>query len=244
MGAAEDDAEDVKSPPMRQASIKMPTPLPPRELVSDTNDADDSGAGDTEDAPGTSTEEDRPRSKDNTALLPAEPIPPKREEEVAESDEDDDQETEEEEEDPEARRKRELRERMAKMSGGMGMMGMFGPPGGAAGSAPPRKSRQSTEGTRQSLEQASPEESTRAPPVPIMALPGMSKRAEELVEAESDEEDTAQATPQDLHSKETEPSDDYISRPPKRTSTGRSTASIPQGTLCHWPSYSYSQLTF
>ena len=236
MEAPDDDAEAIKSLPVRQASLHMPTPLPPRELVSDTNDADDSGAADTEDAQGTSTEEERPPFKGNSPAGNLEPIPPKKEQapdsDKGEGDEDDTE--EEEEEDPEVRRRRELRERMAKMSGGMGMMGMFGPPGGMPGAGPPRKSRQSTEGNRQTSEQQSQEEMTRAPPVPIMALPGMSnqvpKRTEEPVENESDEDDTAQSTPHNLQG-DVEAPDDYVSQPPKRSPTGHSTASIPQG-LC------------
>ena len=232
MDEPEDDGESIKSPPLRQASLKMSTPLPPRELVSDTNDADDSGAGDTEDAPGTSTEEDRPRSKGTGMISGLEPTPLKREAAVEadkdEGEDGDEDETEEEEEDPEVRRKRELRERMARLGGGMGMMNMFGPPGGMPAAAPPRKSRPSTEAARQSSEQYHPE-MTRAPPVPIMALPGMSnqmsKRSEEPLEAESDEDEMAQ-TPHDTRV----PTDDYVSPPPpKRTSTGHSSASMPQG---------------
>jgi myosin tail region-interacting protein MTI1 len=235
MEAPEDDTESLKSPRVRQASINIPTPLPPRELVSDTNDADDSGAGDTEDAPGTSTEEDRPRSKGNAAVGGVEPVPPKKaapESDKEAGEEGDEEETEEEEEDPEVRRKRELRDRMARLGGGVGMMGMFGPPGGMPGAGPPRKSRQSTEGSRQSSEQHDQEEMARAPPVPIMALPGMSnqvpKRTEEPVEAESDEDETAHATPQDLP-REAGTTDDYIAQPPKRSSTGYSAASGPHG---------------
>ena len=232
--AADEATEEPKSLPARQASLHMPTPLPPRELVSDTNDADDSGAGDTEDAQGTSTEEDRPRSQGNV-VGNLESFPPKKEETAGseEEEEGDEEETEEEEEDPEVRRKRELRERIAKMSGGMGMMGMFGA-GAAPGASAPRKSRPSTEGTRQSLEQQGQEEVRRAPPVPIMALPGMSnqttKKAEGPAEAESEEDNTAASSPHDFGSQELEAPDDPIPQPPKRTSTGRSTASMPRGT--------------
>ncbi len=231
--AVDEATEEAKSLPARQASLHMPTPLPPRELVSDTNDADDSGAGDTEDAQGTSTEEDRPRSKGNTVVGNLQSIAPKEGPTAASDEEGDEDETEEEEvEDPEVRRKRELRERMAKMSGGMGMMGMFGA-GAAPGAGAPRKARPSTEGARQSLEQQGQEEVTRAPPVPIMALPGMAnqipQKQAESAEAESEDGGTGLPTPHDLGNEEGATPDHFVSQPPKRTLTGRSTASMPGG---------------
>ena len=80
----------------------------------------------------------------------------------------------EEDVDPEVKRRMEIRERMAKMSGGMGMAGMFGPPGGL----PPRKQSSMSSDKRPkdvpSKEKDVPLES-RAPPVPIMPMPGMAK---------------------------------------------------------------------
>lgn len=234
MEAPDEESMAARPSVVHQQSSDLSTaPLQPsRELVSDTNDADDSGAGDTEDAQDISTEEERPRSKGTAVTPQMPPAAPKKEsvpdagdeEEEAEGDE-----TEEEEEDPEIRRRRELRDRMAKMSGGMGMMGMFG--GGMPGAAPPsRKHRPSTEAERHSSEQA--EEAARAPPVPIMALPGMSnvmpRRKQEPVEEESDQEDTAQPTPQEP-AKEVEAAEDYVPQPPRRTATGASSKSIPQG---------------
>ncbi|KPI42322.1 SH3 domain-containing protein C23A1.17 [Cyphellophora attinorum] len=214
-------------------SVKA-TPQPPRELVSDTNDADDSGAADTEDAQETSTEEERPRSKGGVTSTLPEPKKQtiqKPEPQDDEEDEEDEEEDTEEEEDPEVRRKRELRERMAKMSGGMGMMGMFGSPGGAAPA--PRKPRASQEHSRET-EQHAQEEATRAPPVPIMALPGMSnqlpRRPAEPVESDSEEDDdkTEQPTPREqVHQSDAD--DDYVSQPPpppRRSETMRSSASI------------------
>jgi myosin tail region-interacting protein MTI1 len=239
MEGADESEDAARSPPVRQLSMDQPTPKPPRELVSDTNDADDSGAADTEDAQGTSTEEDRPRSKGQAAPANLEPIVPKKEAvqadkgEGEDNDEDDEEEEEEEEEDPEVKRRRELRDRMAKIGGGMGMMGMFGPPGGMP--APmPRKSRPSTEAPRQSSEQHHQEEVARAPPVP---MPGMSSRVtkqpEQAAEAVDDEDDTAETTPHDLR-REIEASEDYISKPPKRSSTGQSSASFPGMALTPW----------
>ena len=238
--APEDESEIARPQVVRQlSSDPTATPLQPsRELVSDTNDADDSGAADTEDAQEISTEEERPRSK-GTGITPqmAPPAPQKEQKQAPvaddEEEEGEEEDTEEEEEDPELRRKRELRERMAKMSGGMGMMGMFGGGMPAAGPAP-RKPRVSTEADRQSSENQAQEEAARAPPVPIMALPGMGnnmpKRKEEPVEADSDEEDTALPTPREPARETTATAAaDYIAQPPRRTSTNASSRSIPQG---------------
>ncbi|EEA20942.1 assembly of actin patch protein [Talaromyces marneffei ATCC 18224] len=155
--------EDVK--PARLGS----PPLPSRELTSDTNDADYSGAADTEDAEETSTSredaDERPRAQKH-AVHEQQTDDGDNEEAAAE----DDEEEEEEEVDPEVRRRMELRERMAKMSGGMGMMGMFG--GGGMG-IPPRKPKVADDAGRQAEELEAPRSPLHAPPVPIMALPGM-----------------------------------------------------------------------
>ena len=211
-------------PPVRRSTDEYqvaPTPpLPSRELVSDTNDADDSGAADTEDPHDVSTEEERPRPKPvkSPAMAAAKPEPAAEEEE--------DEEETEEEEDPEIRRKRELRERMAKMSGGMGMMGMFG----AGAPAPPKRSK-STKEERYQEPQQEEEETQRAPPVPIMALPGMSNKSMQqpapMQESEEVEDETAEPTPigtQDAESVQ----DDYLSQRPSRKSTDASQPLSPQ----------------
>lgn len=71
----------------------------------------------------------------------------------------------------------EIRERMAKMSGGMGMAGMFGPPGGTAPMPPRRQVPSSSERKSSGNERAATGESfnARAPPVPMMPMPGLSK---------------------------------------------------------------------
>jgi len=229
-----------------------PPPQPSRELVSDTNDADDSGAADTEDAQETSTEEERPRSKGTLQAVghgsiassaaqaeqhKDEEADTRRGQREKHEDEDEDgegeEDEEEEEEDPEIRRRRELRDRMAKLGGGMGMMGMFGQPGGMHLPAGPRRSKPSTESSRQSTEPQTHEEAmARAPPVPIMALPGMvnalPKRQEEAPTSESDQDETAQPTPQEPAPHE-DPAEDYISQPPPRRSTDRAAPPTPQG---------------
>ncbi|KIV89660.1 hypothetical protein PV10_07045 [Exophiala mesophila] len=226
-----DDTEPPPGPPIRRTSTAqsvIPQPQPSRELVSDTNDADDSGAGDEEDGQETSTEEERPKSKgvdrSNTGLARQKSIEPEQRDDAEEEDEED----EEEDEDPEIRRRRELRERMAKMSGGMGMMGMFGPPGGM-GPPPARKQKPSAESGRLSSEShqhADTEE--RAPPVRIMALPGMAtaaiKRPDDTND-ESDQDETARPTPQETVAPgET---NDYISQPLQRRSTDRAAPPTP-----------------
>jgi hypothetical protein len=209
-----------------------PQPQPLRELVSDTNDADDSGVGDEEDGQETSTEEERPKTKDSDAPMDKAAVKPVVAEDQEEGD-DKEEDEEEEDEDPEIRRKRELRERMAKMSGGMGMMGMFGAPGGMGGPSAARKPKPAPETNRQSSEQHREEPQERDAPVRIMALPGMStqasKQREENIGAEdSDEGETVRETPraQTMHE-----GDDYISSPVQRRSTDRAAPPVPHGTF-------------
>jgi hypothetical protein len=96
---------------------------------------------------------------------------------VAQDAGDEEEQEEEEEVDPEIKRRMELRERMAKMSGGMGMMGMFGPPGGMPGmygQGASKKAKTPQDSGRKSIDE--PERAAvpaQAPPIPLMALPGM-----------------------------------------------------------------------
>lgn len=197
--------------------MAVPTPPPPaRELVSDTNDADDSGAADTEDAHGESTEEEKPHARGNdslTASLQAQSYTAAGEEPDVEDDT-------EEDEDPEVRRKRELRERMAKMSGGMGMMGLLGGPVPMA-----RKPRPFKDDSIQA--ETVPEETSHAPPVPVMPLPGMTnlRVAPKDSAVETDvEEDASQVTPSAPAEKQHSPTDDYVSRGLARSATTKSNA--------------------
>ena len=107
---------DSTRPPRPAHPPKIPELHANRELLSDANDADQSGAGETEDAEGTSTsvDDDDERTKHRApARAPAAPV---REPDVG-----DEQNVEEEEEedemDAEARRKLELRQRMANLGG-------------------------------------------------------------------------------------------------------------------------------
>lgn len=188
---APEEAASIRDHQDRQAipptSMATP-PQPSRELMSDTNDADYSAADDTEDADETSTgREDTGHEVQARARLPSssgrhplsteEAAPTFKEQEVQEDENTEGEEEEEEEEvDPEVKRRMEIRERMAKMSGGMGMMGMFGPPGGVPASGSTKKSRPSMDRQRSGAGTSDePSNAAQAPPVPIMALPGMSK---------------------------------------------------------------------
>lgn len=174
-------AEEPNQPRQMPIVPQMTSPsLPARELASDTNDADHSAAGDTEEAEESSTskedvdEQSRVRAKADVGVGKAQEGQKGDVEAEGEEEEED-----EEEIDPEIKRRMELRARMAKMSGGMGMMGMFGPPPGMAGAPtagykkPKPKASAEAEATSPAEEHPSP---MHAPPVPIMPLPGMQAR--------------------------------------------------------------------
>ncbi|PYI22005.1 hypothetical protein BO99DRAFT_400364 [Aspergillus violaceofuscus CBS 115571] len=207
---AREHAHEAVGPAVPQPA--MPPP-PAQELASDTNDADDSAAADTEDAEETSTSKEdsderaraevRRQAQAQDAHAKAErtdePQSDDDNEEAEEPAPEGEDEDEEEDIDPEVRRKMELRERMAKMSGGMGMMGFFGPPGGMPIPGAARKPKAPAPAPAET-ERAIDDESSRpaaAPPVPIMALPGMNagkppvypnvQKEEEVQEEEQEE---------------------------------------------------------
>ncbi|KAL3475821.1 hypothetical protein BJX99DRAFT_259078 [Aspergillus californicus] len=170
----------AENSPPTQPTVQHPAV---HDLTSDTNDADDSAAADEEDIEETSTGkedvDDRPRTAPRheppLARRPTEEqVGSDREEKIEKMESDEDEAEEQEEDvDPEVKRKMELRERMAKMSGGMGMMGFFGPPGGISSSgAGSRKPKTPVETERQ-LGDSEVVATPSAPPVPIMAMPGM-----------------------------------------------------------------------
>lgn len=165
--------------------VASPTAVASRGFMSDPNDADQSGMGDTEDGEDLSTgrddSDDNPRRKTSIPLqIPSQA--PLREADVGDEEDNADDDVAEEEEDedvdPEVKRRMEIRERMAKMSGGMGMAGMFGPPGGMAPRAPVKRGTASSErnisGNSVSA-QADDGSNSRAPPVPIMPMPSLQK---------------------------------------------------------------------
>ena len=163
-----------------ETPVGSPTGVPPRELFSDGNEADQSGAADTDEVEDLSTgrddSDDKPRRQASMAHQQPPPAPSResKHEEVAAADEEDE---EEDDVDPEVKRRMEIRERMAKMSGGMGMAGMFGPPG--AMPQPRAPTKQGTGSSERKMSGNSRHESaaeaSRAPPVPIMPMPGLTK---------------------------------------------------------------------
>jgi hypothetical protein len=136
---------DNARPPRSSHGIKSPDAAPShREILSDANDADQSGAGDTEDAEATSTSIEEEDVQPERAPPPRAAAAPPVEADVGDEEGAAEEADEEEDEmDAETRRKLELRERMAKMSGGMGMAGMFGGPRGIPMGAPPPKKKPS-----------------------------------------------------------------------------------------------------
>ena len=245
---ADDESGPLRGHASRQVSVHpglATPPQPSRELVSDTNDADD----DTEEAPDLSAEEERrgtrhasigihPAAHSRQEVLSS---PHNGEAEAEEEGDDDDgadeEEADEEDVDPEVRRRMEIRERMAKMSGGMGMMGIFGPAGGIPSASTARKPKPSSEESqrRASSGHGHEEPAARAPPVPIMALPGLyrTKSPEtEGDEMESDAEDpSSRATPRGTVAPVMPQEEPDAPAPPKRSSTGRSAPPVPQGTV-------------
>ncbi|KAF2181411.1 hypothetical protein K469DRAFT_638528 [Zopfia rhizophila CBS 207.26] len=158
--------------------MKSPDIMPQnRELHSDANDADQSGAGDTEDAEGTSTsveDDDQPKNKAHTLPERAAAAPAKEPDVGHEDGAEDDEEEEEDEMDAETRRRLELRERMAKMSGGMGMAGMFGAPGGLPmGGLPPKKKKPAPERRPTDDGQEYPVPQQRVPMIPVPGMPAV-----------------------------------------------------------------------
>ena len=256
----EDDLSTGAIPSARQQKSRNATPLAspviklPREFLSDANDADQSGAGETEDGDELSTERDdsdaKPRNK--IVALPrklahASNLEADSGDEgviVKEGDEEEEEEEEDEELDPEVKRRMEIRERMAKMSGGMGMAGMFGPVGIAQQLPSKKQSSMSSErkssGNGVSTKTDPP--ASRAPPVPMMPLPGMQRvRTPDEVEHDplenrKDEIETAidsktvisEEDPKKMHDAEDLA---HETLPPTRRSTERAPPPIPHGQL-------------
>lgn len=183
--AVSSGARHPKHPKSQEATpVASPTAVASRDFMSDPNDADQSGIGDTEDGEDLSTGRDDSDENPRRRISIPPQIPsqaPLREADVGDEEDNADEDGAEEEEehvDPEVKRRMEIRERMAKMSGGMGMAGMFGPPGGIAPRAPTRRGTASGERNISSNSvsaQADDGSSSRALPVPIMPMPGLQK---------------------------------------------------------------------
>lgn len=194
--------DTLESNPPRNVDLAMigsPLTAAARGFQSDANDADQSGAGDTEEGEETSTGRDDSDEKPrNVAPQGIQKVPrtPFKEADVGDEEDDADEEEEngdEEEMDPEVKRRMEIRERMAKMSGGMGMAGMFGPPGGMPGMAPKKQTSVSSE--RKTVSGESEAQMFRAPPVPVMPMPGMQR-------AQSPDQDMSEV---EVHKEQSEP---------------------------------------
>jgi hypothetical protein len=210
--ASMDLVREERDAPRRRKSSKETAPalgLPTRAPVADGNDADMSGAGYTTEEPeelpaAADHSDDRRRSMLPPPRAPAAPVhevqvgeeegtvkepTPTAEEEEEEEDEEDEE--EEDDIDPEVRRKEELRARMAKMSGGMGMHGMFGGGMPVPSVAPPKKKKSSGTSEARSSGQGAedvPAATTRAPPVPMIPMPGLNKiRSPEDADRQPDE---------------------------------------------------------
>lgn len=173
---------DMSRPPVvrqltRERDLRSPSSSL-KEFMSDPNDADLSGAGDTEaDIASVEEVEERLRGPAPPSRLSTvqSPIAHARNDAVEDAEGDEEDQEEEEELDAETRRKLELRERMAKMSGGMGMPGMFMPMpmgGKAMSGAMHQPKRRQTSGSSHAAETEAP----ASPPqqrMPMMVLPGM-----------------------------------------------------------------------
>ncbi|KAL8732070.1 MAG: hypothetical protein Q9166_003023 [cf. Caloplaca sp. 2 TL-2023] len=170
-------ARDQESP--EATPIVSPAGVP-RQIFSDGNEADVSGAADTEgeDLP-TSRDEPDPGSRRlaRRSFQKLSEVPKEEQEVDDEPNESGEADKEDEDVDPEVKKRMEIRERMAKMSGGMGMAGMFGSPGGMAPMPPRRQVPSASERKSSGNERSATGESisSRAPPVPMMPMPGLTK---------------------------------------------------------------------
>lgn len=182
--------------PREEAPMGSAVAVPAREVFSDGNEADQSGAADTGEEEDQSTGRDDSDDKFNRQAPVLQHRTPqatnqgRKSENIDEEEEDEDEEDEEDEEedqdvDPEVKRRMEIRERMAKMSGGMGMAGMFGAPGGMPQPKPPTKqgSGSSERNLAGTSKHEPPSEAFRAPLVPLMPMPGLTKVKSPVVEA-------------------------------------------------------------
>lgn len=224
--------------------VASPITAPPRDLLSDANDADQSGAGDTEDGEEISTgrddSDDKPPKRTSTVPQISQQ-PPAREADVGDEEDtvDEEEEADEEELDPEVKRRMEIRERMAKMSGGMGMAGMFGPAGGISPIGPKKQSSVSSERKlpANSTPGATDSPVSKPPPVPMVPIPGLHRvksPTQEIdpVEAAKDEAESPQSIVRSRDPGEVPDVEDLLEEPipPSQRSTERAVPPpVPQG---------------
>ena len=226
--------------------VGSPVGAPLRDVMSDPNDADQSGVGDTEEGDEFSTGRDDsdekpqrkaslPQSKSSQAPMHQADVG----DEEDNAEEEDPKEDEEEDVDPEVKRRMEIRERMAKMSGGMGMAGMFGSPGGLPSKSSAKQASTSSErkASGNSTSDQANSSASRAPPVPMMPMPGLHKvRSPEEAESRPEVSKEAAETPRSViqgRDPEEMPDVEDIKEepiPPTRRSTERPAAPpVPQG---------------
>lgn len=224
--------------------VASPTTLPPRDFLSDGNDADQSGAGDTEDGDEFSTGRDDSDEKSRNQV----PTMPHRTHQIPMSQADignkddnvEEYDQDEEEVDPEVQRRMEIRERMAKMSGGMGLAGMFAPVGNVPMASKKQSSMSSDRKTSMaSVSAASDTSAPRAPPVQILPMPGVQRvqtpeQEERPIEVSKVEEDNSHHTISSRDPEEIPDVEDLAQKsfPPSRKSTERTVPPpVPEGSF-------------
>ena len=241
---------DIRQQRLREPDLAGSPSMSSRGFQSDANDADQSGAGDTEDGEDLSTSRDDSDEKSHMTAAPglgrAAQAPSQEPDVGDEEDEAEEDRQDEQDVDPEVKRRMEIRERMAKMSGGMGMAGMFGPPGGMPGMA---QRKQSSFSSERKTAAPAPEaaQASIAPPVPIMPMPGLQKvlspeQNTSPIEVKKEETEGPHSVVQGLESNDMPDVEDMEEEPqvPQRRSTERAAPSrISQGkSLVHWTSHS------
>ncbi|KAI8938516.1 hypothetical protein NX059_004402 [Plenodomus lindquistii] len=233
-GASKDRVSMDQARPLRVShDVKSPEELPSqRELLSDANDADQSAAGDTEDAAGESTSIEG-NDERNDAQQPPLPIraaaAPAQEANVGDEQDAEPEEEEEDEMDAETRRKLELRERMAKMSGGMGMPGMFGgmSMGGLPPPPPPKKKKPTLDSKRVEDEAPSVPQQ-RVAMLPMPGMPTVKGPDQEDRQLHVEKEDEASNPITDAHPADKVPDvEDIQPAPTQQTPTGERPPPIP-----------------
>ena len=218
---------------------KSPLVPPSSELFSDSNDADQSGVGDTEDGEellaGHDDMDEKPQRK-GTLPPTKSPQAPLHEADVGDE-EDNLEEDEDQDVDPEVKRRLEIRERMAKMSGGMGMAGMFGPPMGLPARSSTKQQTASSGRKASTTTAPDPIESptSKAPPVPIMPVSNLQKVQSPIQDegrtSYMDSPEEAKDVGQHKDMGEAPDAEDIEEQPlvPVRRSTDRKAPPLPQG---------------
>ncbi|KAL1800030.1 hypothetical protein ACET3X_000372 [Alternaria dauci] len=227
---------DQNRPPRASHDIRSPdSEARNRELLSE-NDADQSTAGDTEDAGGESTsveeDEDRPKSRHPPPPPPKAANAPTEEPNVGDEQDAPEQEEEDEEEDEETaelRRKEELRERMRRLGGGMGGIPMFGGPMPMGGLPPKPKKKPTLEKKPEDAESYSmPQQRV---PMFGFGMPGLapvkSPEPEDRALSVEKEDDTSHPVTSAHPADEVPDVEEVISQPVQPASTGDGPPPVP-----------------